>query len=212
MSRAASHDAWREIDAPNELGYDERMVALPERRASYAEYLELERTSETKHEFVNGEIYAMAGGTPEHARLAMKLGRLLGAALDGQPCEVFGSDLRVRVVATGRATYPDLTVVCGRAELDPEDAEAVTNPTVLVEVLSVTTEQSDRTDKWARYRRIPSLQCYVLVSQHEPRVETFRRDGRRWIYEEHGPGEIVVVAGVEVSFAVDVLYASAIAR
>ncbi len=136
MSRAASHDAWREIDAPNELGYDDRMVALPERRASYAEYLELERSSQTKHEFVNGEIYAMAGGTPEHARLAMKLGRLLGAALDGQPCEVFGSDLRVRVVATGRATYPDLTVVCGRAELDPEDAEAVTNPTVLVEVLS----------------------------------------------------------------------------
>lgn len=187
------------------------MVALPERRATYAEYLELERSSETKHEFVNGEIFAMAGGTIEHGRLAARLTFLLQRALEGRPCETLSSDVRVRIEATGRATYPDLSVVCGEVRHGNEDPDAVTNPSVLVEVLSITTETGDRTDKWAHYRRIPSLQCYVLVSQHERRVETFRRDGRRWIYEEFGAGETVTVSGVDITFDVDALYASALA-
>jgi Uma2 family endonuclease len=192
------------------VGYHAKMVALPSRRATYAEYLELEKTSETKHEYVNGEIFAMAGGTIEHGRLASRLAYLLQRSFEGRACETLGSDVRVRIEATGRATYPDLSVVCGEARHGSDDPDALTNPTVLVEVLLVTTETGDRTDKWAHYRRIPSLQCYVLVSQHERRVETFRRDGRRWTYEELGSGETVTVAGVDVTFAVDDLYATAL--
>ena len=185
-------------------------AATPLRRASYEEYLALERSSETKHEYVNGEIYAMAGGTPEHGRLASRLARLLGNALAKRPCEVFSSDVRVRVEATGRSTYPDLSVVCSRAVTSAVDADAITNPVVLVEVLSPTTESDDRGDKWAHYRRLPSLECYVLVAQDARSVETYRRDGKRWLYEAFGPGETVHLSGVEVDFAVDELYASAL--
>ncbi len=188
------------------------MTAEPLRSATYEEYVRLARASETKLEYVNGEVYAMAGGSAEHARLASRLAFLVQRGLGGRPCETFSSDLRIRVAATGRATYPDLAVVCGRTDLDPDDEDAVRNPAVLVEVLSPSTEQGDRTDKWAHYRRIPSLQCYVLVSQHEPRVETYRRDGRRWIYEEFGPGETVTIAGAEVTFEIDELYESALTR
>lgn len=186
------------------------MTAVPATKVSYAEYLAEERASETKHEYVNGEIFAMAGGSPEHARLAFDLGFLLKSAFGGRACVVYSSDARVRIEATGRATYPDLTVVCGKLETSADDPDAITNPTVLVEVLSPTTASSDRENKWAHYRRIPGLQAYVLVSQDEPRIESFRRDGARWIYEEAGPGESLRIGGVEVDVSVDALYASAL--
>jgi Uma2 family endonuclease len=186
------------------------MTAVPSRKATYAEYLALERSSETKHEYVNGELYAMAGGSPEHARLAFELGYLLKAAFGDKPCRVFSSDARVRVEATDRSAYPDLTIVCGALETSPTDPDAIVNPTVLVEVLSPSTETTDRLEKWAHYRRIPSLQAYVLVAQDEARIETYRRDGRRWIYEEAGPGEVVRIGGIEVDVAIDALYASAL--
>jgi Uma2 family endonuclease len=188
--------------------YARAMSAVPLRKATYEEYLALERDSETKHEYVNGEIYAMAGGTPEHGRLAAKLASLVGNALAKRPCEAFSSDVRVRVEATGRSTYPDLSIVCSKIVPSAEDPDAITNPIVLVEVLSPSTEMDDRGNKWAHYRRIPSLECYVLVSQDERSIETYRREGKRWIYEAFGPGEVASVA--EVTLAVDELYASAL--
>ena len=116
---------------------------------TFAEYLALEEKSDTKHELVDGEIFAMAHGTPEHGRLAVRMARLLGNALEGKPCEVFSSDVRVRVLATGLATYPDVSVVCGRMEIDPENRNTITNPIVLVEVLSDSTESYDRSIKLA---------------------------------------------------------------
>ncbi|WP_437738826.1 Uma2 family endonuclease [Sorangium sp. So ce1335] len=101
---------------------------------THAEYLEQERASPTKHEFLNGEIFAMAGGTPEHARLSASVIAELRAQLRGRPCAVYASDLRVRVQATGLSTYPDVSVVCGRLERDIEDNDAALNPIVLVEV------------------------------------------------------------------------------
>jgi Uma2 family endonuclease len=175
---------------------------------TYAEYLAFERDSETKHEYVAGRVVAMAGGTPEHARLASRVARLIGNALEGRACETFSSDLRVRIEATNRSTYPDLTIVCGGIETSPIDPDAVVNPTVLVEVLSPSTETTDRLEKWAHYRRIPSLEAYVLVSHRERRIEAYRRDGRRWIFEEAGPGESLRVGGVEVDLAVDEVYDS----
>src|SRR5262249_23805624 len=137
----------------------------PARKLShtFAEYIALEAKSGTKHEYVNGEIFAMAGGTLEHGRLCANVIRVLGTALLGRPCITFTADVRVRVLATGLCTYPDGSVVCGRIELDPEDKNTLTNPIVLVEVLSDSTESYDRIEKQAHYRLIPSLRDYLLV-------------------------------------------------
>ena len=113
------------------------MTELAEKRTyTFAEYIALEEQSDTKHELINGEIYAIAHGTPEHGRLAMRLARVLGNALGRHPCEVFSSDVRLRVPATGLAAYPDLSVVFGRRERDPENRNTITNPPGLVEPLS----------------------------------------------------------------------------
>ena len=130
---------------------------------TYAEYLAAEAVSEVRHEYLNGEVWAMAGGTPEHAALAAAMIRELGASLRGKPCRPFSSDLRVHIPDAGLSTYPDVSVVCGQLETAPDDKDAVTNPIVLVEVLSESTEGYDRGAKAAHYRRIPSLREYVLV-------------------------------------------------
>lgn len=148
-----------------------------------------------KHEFLDGYVWAMAGGTLEHAQLAANLIGELRARLQGGPCKMFTADARVRVVATGLATYPDITVICGPIERDPEDANTATNPTVIVEVLSDSSEAYDRGDKFAHYRRIPSLRAYILVSQREPRVEVYRRNAdETWTLEDARTGADVKVA------------------
>ena len=181
---------------------------------TYVDYLALERASGRKHEYVNGRVYAMAGGTPEHSRLAGALIAALTTRLAGKPCAPFTSDLRVRIVATGRSTYPDVTVVCGHLEHAADDEEAVTNPTVLVEVLSETTERDDRGDKWLHYQRIPALREYVLVSQGSTRVEVFSRDAEQpdlWHYRDHGAGSEVALESLGVRLSVDALYANPLA-
>jgi Uma2 family endonuclease len=175
---------------------------------TFAEYIEREQGSDTKHELVNGEIFAMAGSTIEHGRLASNVTISLGGQLLGRPCAAFSSDVRVRVLATGLATYPDLSVVCGKLERDPGDVNTIVNPILLVEVLSDGTEAYDRGEKFAHYRRIPSLREYVLVSQHEPRIEVFRRgeDGI-WSLHEAGATERVKLASIGCELAVDAVYA-----
>ena len=143
---------------------------------TYAEYVAFEQTAARKHEYVNGRVYAMAGGSPEHARLAVAMSAALTTALRGKPCAPFSSDLRVRNVVTGRSSYPDLTVVCGALAHASDDPDAATNPAVIVEVLSESTERDDRGDKWAHYQRIASLREYVLVSQGSRRIEVYSRD------------------------------------
>lgn len=152
---------------------------------TFSEYLCSEAASDIKHEFLDGQVYAMAGGTPEHARIAANVIRELGSLLAGGACREYTSDLRVRVLATGLTTYPDVTIVCGALERDPEDASTITNPTVIVEVLSDSTEVYDRGEKFHHYQRIPSLRAYVLVSQREARIEVFERaSARRWTFED----------------------------
>ncbi|MGK4008250.1 Uma2 family endonuclease [Sorangium sp. So ce1036] len=178
---------------------------------TYADYLAQERASSTKHEFLHGEIFAMAGGTPEHARLAAQVIAELAAQLRRRPCAVFSSDLRVRVLATGLATYPDVAVVCGRLSRDPEDDDAVVNPVVLVEVLSDSTEAYDRGEKFAHYRRIPSLKEYVLVSQQHRRIEVFRRnEDSTWTLHEAGPGASARLTSVGCELAVNDVYDGAL--
>lgn len=176
---------------------------------TYAEYLAAEAVSEVRHEYLNGEVWAMAGGTPEHAALAAAMIRELGASLRGKPCRPFSSDLRVHIPDTGLSTYPDVSVVCGQLETAPDDRDAVTNPVVLVEVLSESTEGYDRGAKAAHYRRIPSLREYVLVSQAEPRIEVHRRaESGRWEILEARPGETIELVSLGARLDVAAIYAN----
>lgn len=176
---------------------------------SYADYLALERNSTTKREWLDGVVYDMAGGTPDHARLLTAVAGELRAQLRGKRCGVFSSDLKIRVLATGLATYPDVSVVCSKLETDPEDDKAVTNPRVLVEVLSDSTEAYDRGEKFAHYRRLPSFMEYVLISQHEPLIEVHRRNenGKWELAEEARAGETAPLASIECVLSVDEIYA-----
>jgi Uma2 family endonuclease len=163
----------------------------PERRYTFREYLELEATSQLRHEFFDGAVYAMSGGSPDPSRLAANVISILTGQLAGKPCQAFTSDLRVRVQATGLATHPDVSVICGSLQLDPEDNNTVTNPLLIVEVLSPSTQRYDREEKAAHYRRIPSLESYVLISQDEQRLEVFSRnqDGS-WTLREARNGAV----------------------
>jgi len=183
-------------------------VAARKHRLTYAEYLALERETDLKHEFLDGEAWAMAGGTPRHAALQNNVSTLLRVGLASRPCRPYASDLKVRVLDTGLATYPDVAVICGAPERDPEDRNAATNPVLLVEVLSDSTEAWDRGGKFAHYRRIPSLRHYVLVSQDPVRIEHFLRqvDGT-WVLREHGSGDTVALDDLGVSLDVNAVYA-----
>lgn len=170
------------------------------------EYLAWEREQPTKHEFFHGEVFAMAGGSPRHNALG---GRIIAAAIRALPdCAVLTSDQRVTMASGGRYIYPDVSIVCGGLEIEAGDV--LMNPTVLVEVLSLTTEQYDRGLKWED-QRIPSLADYVLVSQTEPRTEHYRRssDGS-WTYRAAGPGERVTLSA-GAALIVDEIFAGVMA-
>jgi Uma2 family endonuclease len=145
---------------------------------SFDEYVELVDERSMKLEFLDGQIFAMSGGTPQHAAITAAITTLLTIALQGKPCRVYSPDLRIRSKATGLATYADVTVVCGQIELDPEDPKkhTVLNPIVLVEVLSPSTEEYDRGDKLAHYKTIPSLQEVILVASERQEIEILQRE------------------------------------
>ena len=184
------------------------MTAAQRSNCTYAEYLAAERASDVKHEYLRGEIFAMAGGTREHGRLAASLMGELRNLLRDRPCNVFSSDVRIRIEATNRATYPDVSIVCGKHETAKDDPEALTNPIVIVEVLSDSTEGDDRGEKFAHYRRVPSLREYVLVSQRARRIEVYRREGAgaEWILSEATSGEQVRLPSLGVALSVDEVY------
>jgi len=173
---------------------------------TYQEYLAYEEASNVKHEFLDGEIYAMAGGSPEHAALAVAIASSLSSQLNAKPCRVFSSDLRIRVAATGLATYPDVSVVCGPLQRATEWRDTVLNPTVLVEVLSDGTERYDRGEKFEHYKKIPSLKEYVLVSQKEALVELWSRAGDSWSRQESPAGDRLVLHSIQCELVVDDLY------
>lgn len=152
-------------------------------------YYRLEREASQKHEYYQGQIFAMSGGTPEHSAIILNIGSELRNRLKGKPCRAYDSGLRLKVLSTGLRTYPDVSVYCGELRRDEEDpyASTFTNPTVVFEVLSHSTEAYDRGFKAENYRSIDTLQAYVLVSQESPRVEIYERqsDGS-WRFREIG--------------------------
>lgn len=184
-------------------------MSTPAHRIRYerGEYLALEAASNVRHEFLDGQIYGIAGGTPEQAALAAAVVGLLFPQLQRGRCRIHDADLRVRVLQTGLATYPDATIVCGPLERDPEDANAVTNPTVLVEVLSRSTEDYDRGDKFEHYKRIAALRQYVLVSHRAREIEVWTRDGAGgWRQSVAGDGERALLDSIQAQLDVRELY------
>ncbi len=174
----------------------------------YQTYLTIEQGTDLKHEWLDGRIYAVAGGSITHGQLSAQMIMELGRLAFSCGCRVHTADVKIRVRATGLATYPDASVICGPTERDPDDGNAAANPAVLVEVLSDGTEAYDRGDKFAHYRQIPSLRDVVFVSQHEARVEVYSRDERgRWVLSTAGAGERFSLSAMPGAVEVDRVYA-----
>lgn len=155
------------------------MSSQPQRHYSLDDYFAVEESSPLKHEFLNGEIFAMAGASLEHLHITGNLITSLRTRLRGSDCNAFGSDLRIATPA-GLYTYPDVAVICGPLALQPGRPATATNPIVMIEVLSDATRDYDRGEKFDLYRSIPTLREYVLIEQQQIRVERFRRVNDAW--------------------------------
>jgi Uma2 family endonuclease len=160
-------------------------AALALAKVTPEEYLQFERQSETKHEYFDGEIFAMTGASRKHNSISMNLSYLLVGHLKGKPCKAYAGDFRVKIKETGLYTYLDLIVTCGKEILEDQVKDTLLNPLVIIEILSPSTERYDRGKKFAHYRQIESLQNYVLISQEEPNIEVFQRQpNEQWLFSE----------------------------
>lgn len=148
------------------------------------EYLALERTSDERHEFFEGQIFAMAGANERHNSIAGNIHAFLHARARGLGCRPYIVDMKVRIPRTGLYTYPDVSLACGDLQFEGESREVLLNPCVLIEVLSKSTETRDRGWKFQNYWNLPSLVDYVLVSQEKPLIEHYvRRPEGNWMFE-----------------------------
>jgi len=160
------------------------MEAVAKRRLTAQEYLALERRAGAKSEFVDGEMFALAGGTRRHSVIAANLIRDLGNGLRGKSCQVFTSDMRVKIESTGLFTYPDVMVACGSLRFEDPKEDTLLNPKVIIEVLSDSTVGWDRGQKFWHYRHSASLAEYVLVAQDGWLIEQYRlQPGGNWLLE-----------------------------
>lgn len=160
------------------------MVAVQVRKHWIApeDYLELERNAEFKSEYLEGQIFAMSGGSPEHSAITVNITRELSLQLKGRPCQAFSNDLKVRTSYTGLYAYPNLTVVCSEPIYHDEKRDIITNPVVIIEVLSPSTEAFDRGRKFAHYQNILSLLDYILIAQDQPWIDHYaRQPNNRWL-------------------------------
>lgn len=157
------------------------------------EYLALDRQAEAKSEFWDGEMFLMAGASRQHDLIVMNVGSELRNQLTERLCEVYPSDMRVRIPHTDRYVYPDVSVVCGEPQFEDDENDILLNPTVIVEVLSPTTEAYDRGKKFDSYLGIPSLQEYLMIAQDKPRVYHYvRQPDNRWLFFETSQLDAVI--------------------
>jgi len=183
---------------------------VPVYSISVEEYLESEKTAPVRHEYVAGQIYAMAGASDAHNTIAGNAFTLLKAQLRGGPCRVYMSDMKVWIEAAGVFYYPDVLVTC-----DPEDngEYAKTRPSLIVEVTSPSTTVTEHREKLLAYRKLPSLREYVMIAQHEMLVEIYRIDARGyWWFETYGPEHTFALESVSMEIAVRDLYEDVVLR
>ena len=173
-----------------------------------AEYLEMEKASPVKHEFFRGEIFAMAGAGNRHIVIAKNLSGELYIALKGQPCQPYGSDMRIHIPENTLFTYPDISIICGDFIPSPEDEDTVILPVALIEILSPSTKNYDRGGKFKLYRDIPSLKEYILIDSESVNIEVFRLNtGRHWELEEYKTlAETLTINAIDVSITLRDIY------
>jgi Uma2 family endonuclease len=161
-------------------------MAIIAREAEYTpeKYLALERKAECKSEYINGRIFAMAGASRQHNQITFNISVELGTQLKGRPCVAYSSDMRVKVTETGLYAYPDIVVTCNEPQFEDSFLDTLLNPTIIIEVLSESTEAYDRGGKFAHYRRLSSLEEFILIAQDGIYVEQYIRKGKQWILSE----------------------------
>lgn len=171
------------------------------------EYLEWERQQVERHEFYDGEVFSQSGGTRRHSLIGTNTGRVIGNLIAGNDCEVHGSDMRIHIEATGSYVYPDVSVVCPPVEGEGDDV--ISNPVLVVEVLSPSTEDFDRGTKFGYYRQIPALKDYLVISQDRTRVEHhFLNDGELWsLRDVEGLDECLKLASIQMDLPLAEIYA-----
>jgi Uma2 family endonuclease len=184
------------------------MRAAAQMRCLPDAYLAFERLSDEKHEYLAGEVFAMVGASREHNLIVTNIVAELRQQLKPRPCQVYANDMRVKVDASGLYTYPDVLVVCGEARFEDEQVDTLLNPTLIVEVLSETTEAYDRGEKFEHYRKLASLAEYLLVAQDRVHVEQFvRQPDSHWLLAEaHGRDAIVELPAVGAFLALAEIY------
>ncbi|NJL28141.1 MAG: Uma2 family endonuclease [Thermoanaerobaculia bacterium] len=184
------------------------MSALPRPRWTAEEYLVYERQAEAKSEFLDGELFAMAGASREHNIISLNVAVALHPQLVARGCEEYMSDMRVHIPATGLYTYPDVTAACGEPRFSDEQRDTLVNPTLIIEVLSPSTADYDRGRKFAHYRSLPSLQVYLLIASDEIRVERFvRQPSGEWLLTEFTDLDATVdLPGLEAQLPLTAIY------
>lgn len=184
------------------------MSAEPRRFMTPEEYLALEQESESKHEYLNGEIYAMTGASRQHNIITLNVGTSLRIQARGKPCQVYPSDMRVKVRKTTLYTYPDVSVVCGKQDLEDTGTATLLNPTVIIEVLSPSTERYDRGRKFLHYQMIDALQEYLLVAQDMVRVEQYvRQSPNQWMFTTYAQlDEVITLPSISCTLRLADIY------
>ncbi len=183
------------------------MIAAPEHfpRFTPAEYFAWEEQQQVRHEYIDGEVYAMSGGTINHSEIALNFGSLLKSHLRGSGCRTLNSDARVNILSSSDYVYPDVSVTCDQR--DKTTAQYITYPCLIVEVLSPSTEAYDRGNKFKLYRRNPILQEYVLVDAETMAIELFRKTGDdNWRIIDYDPGDMVELTSVTLTFPIEQVY------
>jgi Uma2 family endonuclease len=185
------------------------MLAAPQPQFSFDDWLACERAAtDQRSEYVAGEVFAMAGGSEAHNLIVANLVRELGNQLKRRPCRVYPSDMKVHIAAADVGAYPDVMVICGERVFHDERRDVVTNPTLIVEVLSESTEAYDRGDKFRHYRSLASLQAYLLLSQARMQAELFLRqpDGTWSLRGFQEPAESIPLPVIEAELALAEVY------
>ena len=189
------------------------MVAQPSppRHMSVDQWRELERTShDIKHEYIDGQVYAMSGGSLAHSRIALNVCSVLESALvaAGKPCFVYNSDAAARL-SSRRYTYPDASVTCDERDRPTPDKTEIQSPCVVVEVLSASSEAYDRGEKFGYYQSCPQVQAYVLIATEYQIIEVYHRISPRWTYDAYGPGDQIELTSLDIRLPLAALYRNA---
>ena len=183
------------------------MGNLAHKKITVSEYFEIERNSLEKHEYYEGELFAMAGAKKKHNLIVSNLIISIGSQFKGRPCSVYPPDMKVAVDKYNHYTYPDISVVCGESKFVNESEDSLVNPKVIIEVLSDSTEKYDRGKKFQSYRNISSLEEYVLVSTENKKVELFTKSSEdKWVFSESDESGIIKLASIDCVLNLDDIY------